>query len=306
MKFLVIGAGGIGGLLSAKLLAAHQDVNLIAHGKNLEALSQDGLTFISPDNTTSYEVKVSDMALYEGEPDVIFICVKSFSIDEVCDFIKAKQFTKAVIIPILNGFGISHSIQEKLGEEFTVLRGLIYASSTLIRPGVILQDSDLCRIIAGKDDVMDDEELLGLLKEIQPVLNGAGIDFEISKHTKLDSFKKFAFISPLAALSSYYGMDVAAIQVPGEQREMFVDLSKEVLAIGEKMGLDVSERRVQVNLDLLDELAPTSIPSMSRDLAQHKQSEIDSLIFEVIRLGKKYNVPTPLYNRVAHKYNFQS
>lgn len=304
MKFLVIGAGGIGAMLAAKLIDAHQHVDIIARGKNLEALTQDGLTYISSSGTKTFDVSVSDMDAYDGSPDVIFICVKSFSIDSVCEFLQAKNLNRALIIPILNGFGISNYIQSSLGESFTVLHGVIYASSTLIRPGVVLEDSEFCRIIVGDNDFDRKPELLQRSKELQTLLNSAHIDFEISKHPDTVSFKKFAFVSPLAALSSYYGMDVAAMQVPGEQREMFINLSKEIIAIGEKMEIDISERRIQNNLDLLDELAPTSIPSMSRDLAQHRQSEIDSLIFEVVRLGKHCGVDTPLYNRVAHKYKF--
>ncbi len=36
-----------------------------------------------------------------------------------------------------------------------------------------------------------------------------------------------------------------------------------------------------------------------------KPSEVDGLIFEVVRLGRQYGVPTPMYSRVAAKLGFR-
>ena len=37
-----------------------------------------------------------------------------------------------------------------------------------------------------------------------------------------------------------------------------------------------------------------------------KESEMDGLIFEVVRLGKKYGVDMPEYQKAARKYGFES
>ena len=41
---------------------------------------------------------------------------------------------------------------------------------------------------------------------------------------------------------------------------------------------------------------------MQRDLRDGKPTEMDGLIFEVVRLGKRYHVPTPVYEMVAEKF----
>ena len=46
MKICVVGAGGIGGLLAAKLAHAGEDVTVIARGPHLAAISDKGLTLI--------------------------------------------------------------------------------------------------------------------------------------------------------------------------------------------------------------------------------------------------------------------
>lgn len=40
---------------------------------------------------------------------------------------------------------------------------------------------------------------------------------------------------------------------------------------------------------------------MQRDVMAGKPSEIDGLVYEVVRLGKEYDVPVPEYEKVAKK-----
>ena len=44
--------------------------------------------------------------------------------------------------------------------------------------------------------------------------------------------------------------------------------------------------------------------SLKRDLDAGKPSEVDGLIFQVVRLGRQYGVPTPRYNAVAAKLGY--
>ena len=55
------------------------------------------------------------------------------------------------------------------------------------------------------------------------------------------------------------------------------------------------------NLAILDSLAGSATTSMQRDIAAGKESEIDGLLCEVVRLGRQYHVPTPMYEMVVQK-----
>ena len=46
LKYLIIGAGGVGGTLGAYLLRAGLSVSFLAHGKTLEALKKKGLALV--------------------------------------------------------------------------------------------------------------------------------------------------------------------------------------------------------------------------------------------------------------------
>ncbi|MCD7818094.1 MAG: 2-dehydropantoate 2-reductase, partial [Lachnospiraceae bacterium] len=58
---------------------------------------------------------------------------------------------------------------------------------------------------------------------------------------------------------------------------------------------------VENNLKILSDLAPEATTSMQRDILAGKQSEIDGLIYQVVRLGHQYGVPMPQYEKAAEK-----
>src|ERR1700742_3559614 len=48
MRFVIFGAGAIGGTVGARLHQSGHDVTLIARGAHLEAIQRDGLRFVTP------------------------------------------------------------------------------------------------------------------------------------------------------------------------------------------------------------------------------------------------------------------
>ena len=76
---------------------------------------------------------------------------------------------------------------------------------------------------------------------------------------------------------------------------------REVDALATKMEIPFLVDIVATNLRILDELDPSASTSMQRDIYAGKPSEIDGLIYEVVRMGERYGVPVPTYRMVADK-----
>ena len=96
---------------------------------------------------------------------------------------------------------------------------------------------------------------------------------------------------------------------PGEVRDSFVRLIKEVVALADKMGIPLESRPgelVERNLRILDALAPTASTSMQRDMEAGKQSEVDGLIYQVVRLAEQYGVDVPEYRKIAEAVKKQT
>ncbi|AKL95717.1 2-dehydropantoate 2-reductase [Clostridium aceticum] len=302
MKYLIVGAGGTGGCIGAYMSAAGKDVTLIARGDHLLEMQKHGLKMetIHKGNYIVHPIKAFDMDHYDGSPDVIFVCVKGYSIDDTILFIKKVANKNTVVIPILNIYGTGNKIQKQL-PELTVTDGCIYVSANIKEPGVIKMHGDIFKIVYG---VRNPSEYPSVLEEIANDLKESGITGIISDNIERDCLQKFSYVSPMAACGLYYGCTAEAMQKQGEIRDCFVSLIREIELLANAMGIFFTVDIIPTNLDILDALSPTASTSMQRDLSIGKQSEIDGLIFEVVRIGKKVGVPLLNYEKIARKFGF--
>lgn len=299
MKYLVIGAGGTGGSIGAYMTEAGKDVTLIARGEHLKKMQQQGLRMetMAKGDYTVYPIQVRDMGHYEEQPDVIFVCVKGYSLQEVVPFIRRVAKESTIVIPILNIYGTGGKLQEQL-PELLVTDGCIYIAGEVKEPGTILLKGNIFRIVFG---VRNSEELRPELFQIAKDLQESGIDGVLSDNIRRDALQKFAYVSPMAACGLYYHVSAGEIQKTGEPRDTFVKLMKEVDALAVAMEVPFLVDIVTTNLQILDALTPEASTSMQRDIYAGKSSEIDGLIYEVVRMGQQYGVPTPVYEMVAKK-----
>ncbi len=248
-------------------------------------------------NYTVHPIRATDMEHYDEQPDVIFVCVKGYSLEDTIPFIQRVTKDSTIVIPILNIYGTGGRMQEKL-PELLVTDGCIYIAAEIKEPGTIWQNGDIFRIVYG---VRKKEELRPELFEVAKDLKESGIDSVLSENIGRDALQKFAYVSPMAACGLYYHVSAAEIQKTGEPRDTFVKLMREVDALAVAMEVPFLVDIVTTNLQILDALNPTASTSMQRDIYAGKPSEIDGLIYEVVRMGKKYGVPTPTYEMVEKK-----
>lgn len=302
MKYLVIGAGGTGGCLAAYLGAAGKDVHVIARGEHLKAIQDNGLVLETAHRGTfAVPMKVGDMDSYHERPDVIFLCVKGYSIDDCIPFIRRVAKAGTVVIPILNGFDIGASIQPSL-PELLVTDGCIYIAAEIKAPGTILMSGAVFRIFFG---VRKPEDYRPELEQIAADLKDSGIEGGISDNIRRDALQKFSFVSPMAACGLYYDVKAQTMQKNGVERDTFVALVKEVETLAKAMDITFPVDIVSNNLTILDNLAPGASTSLKRDVDAGKNSELDTLLFQVVRLSKQLGVPTPWYDKAAEKMGFQ-
>lgn len=299
MKYLVIGAGGTGGSIGAYMTEAGKDVTLIARGEHLKRMQQYGLRMetTKKGNYTVNPIKATDMEHYEEQPDIILVCVKGYSLAETIPFIRRVAKESTIVIPILNLYGTGGKMQEQL-PDLLVTDGCIYIAGEIKEPGTILLKGDIFRIVYG---VRNPKELRQELFEVAQDLKDSGIEGVLSDHIRRDALQKFAFVSPMAACGLYYHVSAGDAQITGEPRDTFVKLMREVEALAEAMDVPFLVDIVTTNLQILDTLNPDASTSMQRDVYAGKSSEIDGLIYEVVRMGERYGVPTPTYKMIADK-----
>lgn len=310
MKYAIIGAGGTGGILGFYMTKADRDVTLIARGRHLAAMQEKGLAVEKMwDGTTEIiPVKAMDMEHYEEQPDVVLVCVKGYSMEDTIPFIQRVAKPSTIVIPVLNIYGTGAKMQEQL-PKLLVTDGCIYVSANIKEPGVLIQHGRILRVVYGVRNMSTQkvnikrahEEMLDALKNIKKDFDDSGIDGVLSENIQRDALEKFSYVSPIGAAGLYYHATAADFQREGKQREAFKTMIREIAALAEAMGVPFERDMVEVNLKILSSLAPEATTSMQRDVMEGKDSEIDGLVYEVVRMGERYHVPVPMYAKVAEK-----
>lgn len=303
MEYLVIGAGGTGGCIAGMLANAGKDVTLLARGAHLAAMKENGLQLHSAKfGDLHIPIKAVSQEEYSGQPDVIFVCVKAYSLTEIIDFVSSVSTAKTMVIPILNCYGTGKWLAERISDA-TILDGCIYIWANKAGPGEICHIGDTFRIVFGA--LPGTTPAAAVLENIKQDLLDAGIDAQVSANIQRDIMRKMSTICAFAGAGAYYSARAGEIYQTPEIREMYLALVAEVAAIAAAMGINIGEDAVAVNLKALEKSDPQAMSSLQRDLEKGGQSEIDTLLFEMVRLGEQFGVDTPQFSRVAEKFGYQ-
>ena len=316
MKYIIIGAGGTGGILGFYMTKAGKDVTLIARNAHLEAMKKQGLSVqkMWTNETETIPVSAESMESYEAKgekADVILVCVKKYSLDSCSPFIQNISHENTIVVPVLNVYGTGAYLQEKL-PKILVTDGCIYVSANIKQAGVLLQHGEILRVFFGVREKEDLKKLNGqldgeykaerLLKKIAQDFKDSGIDGILSDNIKRDALTKFSYVSPIGTAGLYLHAVAGDFQREGEARELFKTLIREIVTLANAMGITFEEDLVERNLKILSNLPEEATTSMQRDVMEGKQSEIDGLVYEVVRMAEKYGAEVPAYRRAAEKF----
>ena len=254
MKYLVVGTGGVGGSIAGFLALAGKDVTCIARGKHLDAIRQKGLHLKSDLKGEHFlPVKAYTAEEFEGKADVIFVCVKGYSIDSIKEVLERASTPETLVIPILNVYGTGPRIG-RLVPSVHVLDGCIYIVGFVSGEGEITQMGSIFRLVFGArpEQGISCEQLNQIAEE----LRACGIKVDVSDDINRDTFIKWAFISAMACTGAYHNVPMGEVQHEGEVRDTFIGLSQESAGIGRKLGVIFPEDPVTYNLKVIARTAP--------------------------------------------------
>lgn len=303
LKYVIAGSGATGGSIGAFLAADGQDVTFLARGAQLAALKEKGISMrhTAKGNFSVCPVKAMTMEEYQEMPDVIFVCVKNYSLEDAVTFAARTGSAETVVIPILNIYGTGERMQKEL-PDMTVTDGCIYVAAHVSAPGEITHGGDIFRVVYGlRPGQEPGTAVCAKLEQVKRDLDHAGISGEYSENIRRDTFKKFMYTSPMAAAGEYFHAQAGDFQKEGEPRDTFIAMDREYLRLADAMGLGVPEDMVEVNLKILDDLSPEAGTSMQRDIAKGGRSEIAGLVYAVEDMAAAYQAEMPVCRRVIQE-----
>ena len=221
MKYLIVGTGGTGACIGGFLAKNNHDVTFIARGKHLETINENGLT-INSDRIGKFNLKpvkamTTEQYLQTNEiPDVIFISVKGYALDDIIPFLAKVSKENTIIIPILNIYGTGYRLAPKLPHT-NVIEGCIYIVAYISAPGEISQKGNIFRIVFG---TRGKTPLKNQLEQIAQDLKDSNISVVLSENIAEDTFRKFVLISPYASCGAYFDIPAGIMQKQGKEQDL--------------------------------------------------------------------------------------
>jgi 2-dehydropantoate 2-reductase len=158
MRFVIYGAGAIGGVIGARLFQSGHDVVLIARGAHYEAIRDHGLRIQSPADDATLEIPVVDhpSQLTLTADDVVMLAMKSQDTIAACETLVACAPPDIAVACVQNGVENERVVLRHFAATYAVC---VMLPTAHIDPGVVIAQAapvtgllDLGRYPTGVDE----------------------------------------------------------------------------------------------------------------------------------------------------------
>lgn len=291
MRIAVFGSGGVGGYFGGRLQEAGEDVVFIARGRQLEALRSRGLAIRSPQGDITLErVSATDDPATAGEVDLLLVATKAWQVEEAAHAMVPMVGPKTTVLPLQNGIDAATTLGVVLGDD-RVLTAMCRILAYIEEPGVIRHAGIEPTIVFGESDNSLSERVERILATLQAA---PGVTAEIPEDIHVAVWVKFAMIASVSGLGSVTRAPLGVIRSVPETRRLLERSLEEVLAVARARGVAIPPDTFAKCFRFIDGLPADGTPSMQRDIAEGRPSEIEAQNGAVVRLGRQFSIRTPV------------
>jgi 2-dehydropantoate 2-reductase len=293
MKFLIAGAGGVGGYIGARLAEKGNDVTFLVRQKRAEQLKQTGLTVKSEKGDVSINPALIS-AGDKGEFDAVIIASKAYSLKQVIKDVNPFVHASTVIIPFLNGYRHYNELFDAFSKQ-QVLGGLCFIESALNEKGEILHTSAAHRFVFGEWSGERTERI----RELEKAFADVKAEVIVSTHIEKDIWKKYMFIAAQAGVTSLFQKPVGPILDTESGRNTAKRLFAEIGAIFRSDGVPADPNLEEESYRTLTSMSYHMKSSMLRDMERGQMTEGDHLHGFLLEKAKRLSVETPVLETVC-------
>ena len=233
MRYLVLGAGALGGYFGGMLIKGGADVTFLVRPKRAAQLQRDGLVVKTQDGgELRTPVKTVQLGQLDGPFDVILLSCKAYDLEGAMDAIAPAMTERTVIVPVLNGVRHIDRLTERFGRG-RVLGGLTIINAVLMPDGTIQQSQMRINItMIGELDGQSSDRCMA----IKTALEAGGISVQVVDNINVmmwEKFLGFACNATIASLTrSRAGVIARTIDGARFVSEVIGECAKVVTALG--------------------------------------------------------------------------
>lgn len=294
MRFLVVGAGALGGYFGGRLLQAGEDVTFLLRPRRAAQLAKTGLVIKSPHGGFILPSPPSVQADAIGGPfDVVIVGCKAYDLAETMDSFAPAVGPDTAILPVLNGMRHLDDLARRFGKE-RVLGGLCMISAVLDDEGAVLHLSDVHSLTYGELDGTRSARV----KALEAAFEKPVFDANASDNILQDMWEKWVLIASAASMTCLMRAAVGDIVRAGGA-DLAVGMVDECAAIAERNGFTMRPAALERARAIVTTPESLMTASMFKDIERGAPIEADHIIGDLIARGAGDGKPLSLL-RVAY------
>ncbi|QQK80094.1 ketopantoate reductase family protein [Salicibibacter cibi] len=292
LKFLVVGAGAVGGYFGGRLLEAGENVTFLVRSKRRKQLEQNGLVLQSvKGDATLYPPLIEKGEA--GTFDVILLSTKAYQLPNVLPDLKDFMHNETAVIPLLNGIGHLDTLDQYFNKD-KVLGGLCFIESTLTKDGHILHTSSGHRLSFGERN----GKLSERVERIAASFEKTNADVQASIHISEAMWRKYLFITTLSGITTLFNSPVGPIRNSHEGQAFTDQLIEEIVTTMRQTDEPIKDDFADKAWRQFMKVSEETKASMQKDKEKGLPVEADHIQGYLLQIAESNELSTPYLQAV--------
>jgi len=290
--FAIMGSGGMGGYIGAKLTQAGYEVSFIARGAHLEAMKNNGLKIEGPDEAFVIDpIQATSDPRDIGPVDFVIFCVKLWDTEAAGEQCRDLVGPNTAVLSMQNGVDAEPILSGILGSQH-VMGATSEIGANIIEPGLVRRFTPFAAIRFGEFDQHRSKRSI----QFSEAITAAGLSAEHVDSISLTIWDKFLWLVGASALNCVTRQPFGPVREDPDTRALLRQIMEEVMSVANAKGISLTNENIEARLDYIDNLPGQAKVSMALDLERGNRLELPWLSGTAIRMGRELNVPTPANN----------
>jgi 2-dehydropantoate 2-reductase len=290
MRVVILGAGGVGGYVGARLIEAGTDVTFLVREHRTAQLSAMGLVLKSPLGDFAAPVKIARAGATPGDPpDAVILSCKEPALQSAIAAVAPLLGPQTRLLPLLNGVRHIDLLAARFPQT-PLLGGIIHGAANLRPDGIIEHLSQFMIVLTGPVAARSDP----VADEIVQRLKQAGVDAHATHEIRHDMWNKFLFLAAFAGITSLMRASIGVILASDSGRERILRYLDETRAVAVAEGFPPPDPLMDEYRTLLTTEGSTLTSSMLRDIEAGRRTEGAHILGDMLARARKHGLETPV------------
>jgi 2-dehydropantoate 2-reductase len=279
MRYAVLGAGGVGGLVGGALAKVGHDVTLLVRPGRRDLYSER--LSVQSESLGNFEAPVRVADWLDEHFDVVWIAVKATALESALSTIPPEVLGDGVLVPLLNGVDHVRRLRDRYGAE-RVLPGTIRVEAEQAGPGRVRHLSAFADVQVAPTPATR-ERAETLCEE----LRDAGVGCEVQDDEITMLWSKLCFLAPFALATTASEGPLRVVRADAGRWASLEQCVNEACAVGVAEGAMVAPKPI---LTALEGLPDGFRSSMQKDVAAGRVPELDAIAGPILRGGSEQGI----------------